>query len=270
MLRSRHEMFCLLNSRERISQCFNVAQQCDITQQQKISVSHSPKSGVYFFMIPSLSLHQAQVMLRLQSDMNVRVDTNWVQASYPYLRAVVIEAAEAIEHHGWKWWKKQVRDLPQLQMELVDIWHFLLSEILLREKGDCERSLQMLLSEIDKNTSDIVSIDGAEVDLRHLGLLEKLELLIALSAIKRMELAVFSSILSDCEMSWQELYRQYVGKNVLNFFRQDHGYKEGTYIKIWRDREDNEHLVEIMSSLSADTELFPDQLYSALKKRYPV
>jgi dimeric dUTPase (all-alpha-NTP-PPase superfamily) len=221
-------------------------------------------------MTPALSLHQAQVMLRLQSDMNVRVDTNWVQASYPYLRAVVIEAAEAIEHHGWKWWKKQVRDLPQLQMELVDIWHFLLSEILLREKGDCERSLQILLSEIDKNTSDIVSIDGTEIDLRHLGLLEKLELLIALSAIKRIELAVFSSILSDCEMSWQELYRQYVGKNVLNFFRQDHGYKEGTYNKIWSDREDNEHLVEIMSSLSADTEQFPEQLYSALKKRYPV
>jgi hypothetical protein len=145
-----------------------------------------------------------------------------------------------------------------------------LSEILLREKGDLERSLQLLLAEIDKNTSDVLSIDGTEINLQHLGLLDKLELLIALSAIKRIEIAVFSSILSDCEMSWQELYRQYVGKNVLNFFRQDHGYKEGTYIKIWGNREDNEHLVEIMAGLSADTEQFPDQLYSALKKRYPV
>ena len=87
-------------------------------------------------MKTSLSLQQASVMLQLQCDMNAKVDADWVQAAYPYLRAVVIEAAEAIEHHGWKWWKKQTHYLPQLQMELVDIWHFLLSEVLLRENGN--------------------------------------------------------------------------------------------------------------------------------------
>ena len=51
------------------------------------------------------------------------------------LRAVAIEGAEAIEHHGWKWWKNR-KDLAQLQMELIDIWHFLLSELLLRNDGD--------------------------------------------------------------------------------------------------------------------------------------
>ncbi|PJI52103.1 dUTPase, partial [Methylobacterium radiotolerans] len=24
-----------------------------------------------------------------------------------------------MEHYGWKWWKKQTIDLPQVQMELV-------------------------------------------------------------------------------------------------------------------------------------------------------
>ena len=74
-------------------------------------------------------------MLTLQSAMNAKVDPNWIAYRYPYMRAVVIEAAEAIEHHGWKWWKKQEKDLPQLQMELIDIWHFLLSQILLNERG---------------------------------------------------------------------------------------------------------------------------------------
>jgi hypothetical protein len=218
-------------------------------------------------MTISLSTQQANVMLRLQCDMNAKVDANWVQAAYPYLRAVVIEAAEAIEHHGWKWWKKQTLDLPQLQMELVDIWHFLLSEILLRENGNREQALEHLIKVMHDNKP--VHCDGLEVDLDALDLLGKLELLIALSAVRRIEMSVFSSILSDCHMSWQELYRQYVGKNVLNFFRQDHGYKAGTYQKIWGDREDNEHLVELMAGLETDSDQYPEKLYDALRSRYP-
>lgn len=220
-------------------------------------------------MTTSLSIQQAIVMLRLQSDMNAKVDSNWVQASYPYLRAVVIEAAEAIEHHGWKWWKKQTLDLPQLQMELVDIWHFLLSEFLLREQGDCDRALEHLFKAMPTASTRTVMCDQRVIELDSLALLEKLELLIALSAVRRIELSVFSSILADCGMSWQELYRQYVGKNILNFFRQDHGYKTGTYLKIWGDREDNEHLVELMSELSPDSDHYPEQLYNALRSRYP-
>jgi dimeric dUTPase (all-alpha-NTP-PPase superfamily) len=220
-------------------------------------------------MKTSLSRQQASVMLRLQCDMNAKVDANWVRAAYPYLRAVVIEAAEAIEHHGWKWWKKQTCDLPQLQMELVDVWHFLLSEILLRNNADIEQSLSKLLTAIEGEQRDTVLIDGYQHSLANMELLDKLELLIALSAVKRLELPVFASILTDCAMDWHELYRQYVGKNVLNFFRQDRGYKQGTYIKVWGDREDNEHLVEIMASLPADTDQFPHQLYNALRDRYP-
>ncbi|MFT7292895.1 MAG: hypothetical protein ACI87Q_000741, partial [Pseudohongiellaceae bacterium] len=33
-----------------------------------------------------------------------------------------------------------------------------------------------------------------------------------------------------------------------NFFRQDHGYKDGSYIKIWQGQEDNVHLVDILAS----------------------
>ena len=65
---------------------------------------------------------QAATMFELQAMMNSKVDTNWITARYPYLRAVAIEGAEAIEHHGWKWWKKQIIAVAQLQMELIDIW----------------------------------------------------------------------------------------------------------------------------------------------------
>ena len=209
-------------------------------------------------------------MLSLQAGMNARVDPDWVAARYPYLRAVAIEGAEAIEHHGWKWWKKQHRDLPQLQMELIDIWHFILSEILLRHADSDSEPVDELMADLAAAQVDaVISLDGERYDLAALDLLGKLELLIALSVVRRIELAVFAAIMADCAMDWTELYRQYVGKNVLNMFRQDRGYKEGTYLKVWSGREDNEHLVDIIHRLDAGDPAFKEQIYRELAAAYP-
>ena len=209
-------------------------------------------------------------MLSLQMSMNAKVDPDWLAARYPYLRAVAIEGAEAIEHHGWKWWKKQEKDLPQLQMELIDIWHFILSEILLRNSGNVDASLAALMMLLDSaNTQKIIDFDDQQYSIDELDLLTKLELLIALSVVRRIELSLFQSIMSKCQIGWLDLYRQYVGKNVLNMFRQDHGYKDGSYQKIWDGREDNEYLVEIIDSLDPNQAKFKDQVYIALKSSYP-
>jgi hypothetical protein len=208
-----------------------------------------------------LTIDQATTMLSMQGAMNSKVDPNWVSARHPYLRAIVIEGAEAIEHHGWKWWKKQDKDLPQLQMELIDIWHFILSEILLNNDGN--------EAELHNLHERKISFDSEDYSLNAMDLIQKLELLIAVSVSKRIELALFESIMIDCKINWTELYCQYVGKNVLNFFRQDHGYKEGTYKKVWDGREDNEYLVEIMGTLSPNASTLQDEIYSALKQYYP-
>ena len=111
-------------------------------------------------------------MLTLQSSMNAKVDPNWVTARYPYLRAVAIEGAEAIEHHGWKWWKKQDKDLAQLQMELVDIWHFILSEILLRNGENQAAPLNHLLNALKQtNNQQHIKFDNATYILIKLDLI---------------------------------------------------------------------------------------------------
>ena len=217
-----------------------------------------------------LSSEQASTMLSLQESMNSKVDPDWIKARYPYLRAVAIEGSEAIEYHGWKWWKKQDKDLAQLQMELIDIWHFLLSEILLRHDGDQEKALSSLLGALSKvKEQDLINFDGQKIQVNSCDLVSKLELLIATAISRRIELALFGAIMMDCELSWADLYSQYVGKNVLNMFRQDNGYKEGTYKKIWDGKEDNEHLVDILISLDPNKNKFKDQIYSALQKAYP-
>lgn len=213
---------------------------------------------------------QAATMLELQSTMNSKVDPKWLSARYPYLRAVAIEGAEAIEHHGWKWWKKQVKDLAQLQMELIDIWHFFLSEILLRSEGDQEKAIELLLhlSGARKNQQKF-KFDEKEIDLKNCDLVTKLELLIASSISQRIEIELFNLIMDDCHLSWDELYTQYVGKNVLNIFRQEHGYKEGTYQKVWEGLEDNEHLVNILNNLDSKSSNFKAQVYNSLEALYP-
>ena len=218
-----------------------------------------------------LSKNQAATMLALQANVNAKVDPNWITARYPYLRAVAIEGAEAIEHHGWKWWKKQDKDLSQLQMELVDIWHFILSEILLRNDDNQLTPLEYLLSALsDPNGLQLIELDNTAYKLNETDLVTKLELLIAISIARRIDLGLFESIMRDCELTWTDLFCQYVGKNVLNMFRQDNGYKEGTYRKMWEGREDNEHLVEILESLDPDLPSFKDEIYSALTNTYPI
>merc|ERR1712000_475456 len=106
-----------------------------------------------------LSQQQLATMLSLQNKMNTKVNPQWLTAGYGYLRAAMVESVEAIEHHGWKWWKAQHKDLPQLQMELVDIWHFALSASIIDYNGDVEATAHALASQLAENTPH-VQFDG--------------------------------------------------------------------------------------------------------------
>lgn len=207
-------------------------------------------------------------MLALQDAMNKKVNPNWLEAGYAYLRAAMIESVEAIEHHGWKWWKAQHLDLPQVQMELVDIWHFALSHILIEYKGDAEQAATHINAQLSRPIQSI-QFDTVTFSPAQASLVENLELMAGMCVVKRFDVPLFMHIVEQAEMQADDLYQQYVGKNVLNFFRQDNGYKSGEYIKIWQGKEDNEHLVEVLNELDAQRTDYADALYDALKQRYP-
>ncbi len=213
----------------------------------------------------TLTETQLVSMLEMQDGMNKKVNPDWVAANNNWHRAIQVEAVEAIEHHGWKWWKKQNCDMAQLRMELVNIWHFILSTVIQNTRGSIRFAAIEMISELSQKS---VQFDNQHYILAKMSLLEKLDLLVGLSAAKRTSLALFNSLLSDCGMSWVELFKQYTGKNVLNIFRQDYGYKAGTYIKIWNGREDNEHLVELLDIIDLSADNVHDELYQTLKSRY--
>lgn len=207
-------------------------------------------------------------MLLLQDKMNKKVNPDWLHAGYEYLRAAMIESVEGMEHHGWKWWKAQKMDLPQLQMELVDIWHFAMSAIIIDCNGNIEKSASSIASDL-KTELTVITFDGKDYDYAQQSILNNLELMAGLCAAKRFLVSLFLYIVEQAEMNTDELFRQYVGKNILNIFRQDYGYKKGIYIKIWQGREDNEHLVEVLNTLDVDSPDYGELVYRELAARYP-
>ena len=195
-------------------------------------------------------------MLTMQNNMNTRVHENWVEQHFEWYRAAWIECGELIDHYGFKWWKKQNPDLEQVRLEAIDIWHFGMSALFVEDK-----SIEDIAAEME---DQIRGHQPSGLDVR-----ESTEAL-ALNCLqtKGFSVALFWDLMLASGLEFDSLYAAYVGKNVLNFFRQDHGYKEGTYVKNWSGKEDNEHLVELVESLDETDEDFAQHLYLALEKRY--
>lgn len=198
---------------------------------------------------------QIIAMLELQNRMNTKVNADWQQQGFAWYRAIWVECAELLDHYGWKWWKKQSPDMEQIKLELVDIWHFGLS-ILLLQNDDYEA----IAREVAVELSSPKSAADFRVNLEQFTL-NTLQ-------TKQFDLAGFHQLMADIGLSLDDLYTGYVGKNVLNFFRQDNGYQDGSYRKQWQGREDNEHLVEAVSELDPRDADFPKKLYTALQARY--
>ncbi len=208
-------------------------------------------------------------MLALQSGMNAAVNPEWKTADYPWLRAVVVEGAEALEHIGWKWWKKQTPDIEQFKIELVDIWHFALSDAILREGGSEELAAVSIETWLSSPYQRQGIMHGSKnFEYAKMSTIERIELMIGLASTRRFSFSLFETIMRDVSMSWMDLYTMYIAKNVLNFFRQDNGYKTGTYIKNWGGQEDNVRLAEIVAEIGDPPENFADLLYERLRMMY--
>lgn len=208
---------------------------------------------------------QLLIMLRLQDELNAVINPNWLKADYPFLRAAFVEAGEALDHHGWKWWKNQEPDIGQLQIELIDILHFYLSDALLSSDGDFDLALAEVMSEIGESE---LMFDSVSFDFKSLDVLRLLELLAGLAVVRRRCFGVLSELMDRCGLTWENAYIQYISKNILNIFRQKNGYKEGVYIKVWDGLEDNVWLERAISSLDSKSASFSEDLISELSTKY--
>lgn len=195
-------------------------------------------------------------MLDLQERMNRKVHHEWSSQNYAWYRAIWTECAELMEHQGFKWWKRHQPDSAQVQLEIIDIWHFGISALLV-EHGTPQATAEVMCRALEnwrRQGMDVLSATEA--------------LAADTLATRSFSIALFWELLHAAGMNFDSLYTHYVGKNVLNLFRQEHGYKEGRYKKIWAGREDNEHLAELIEKLDCSVPDYSEQLYAELVARY--
>lgn len=190
-------------------------------------------------------------------------------------RCVYMECAEMIDSFGWKHWKSiaQPTDYANLQIEIVDVWHFILSLVLedgIYREGENFAQMAEWMAKTDGYHELLNAQEGEFASDEALML--KIEILMrhSLQPAINGDLVIlvddFFKLAAMGGLNLETLYRLYVGKNILNQFRQDHGYKEGHYIKVWNGEEDN---VVMKRSWETNPDMAPDDLYGAMKAAYP-
>ncbi len=188
-------------------------------------------------------------------------------------RCIYMESAELIDSFNWKHWKdiNKATDWENATIEIVDIWHFIMS-LLLEDYKAHDRG------DIDKLVKDVINVHGFErfyKEPENRDTANTMEVINDIESIMNRttssQIDLFDGLLKEyfvmslkCGVNLKILYKFYIAKNVLNQFRQDNGYKEGTYKKVWGTKEDNEVMVEIM----AENSLGAEELYKALDKAY--
>ena len=187
-------------------------------------------------------------------------------------RCIYMECAEMVDSFSWKHWKSinKEPDWDNLQIEVIDVWHFIISLAIENYSQNLKGGIEDLAINISQLESfskiDLQSANFASQD----EVIAKVENIILLSLAKNeldLETLIeeFFDLVVMSGLDLETLYRLYVGKNILNQFRQDNGYKDGSYIKVWNGEEDNVVMKRIWED---NSDIKPDTLYKELTKLY--
>tara|TARA_R110002153_G_scaffold49436_1_gene139390 strand:- start:20 stop:685 length:666 start_codon:yes stop_codon:yes gene_type:complete len=209
-------------------------------------------------MTGAITEAQVKEMFEMQDTMNRKVSPDWKEKGWDWGLAAQMELMEGVEHYGYKWWKKQTPDLPQVQLEVVDAFHFWLSATMAdgtpmygHITDQLNRLLGSGLSEWSQSTKKHVFFRVAQ-NYEHF-ITRDLQ---------------WADLLMSADLTPPQLYEMYVQKNVLNHFRQDHGYKTGEYVKMWEGEEDNVWLLRLSEQLKKEDNFNRSALYEVLADKY--
>jgi len=205
------------------------------------------------------------LMLEKQAKLNDLTYPKWKEelTMVDWESAVLVEAGELLESYGYKWWKKQDKNLENVKVELIDILHFMLSHLHYFHKSVQEETRKIFINSFKNDDEDIKDDYSFKYFV--------LNLIVFGIKNTSYQFETLAKLFKYVGMDFEEVYKAYFTKNVLNKFRQKHGYKKRTYIKIWnyenRMVEDNVVAFLIAKDLSAN-KLFEKKLYNKLEKIY--
>jgi len=219
------------------------------------------------------------LMLQLQAQLNDATNgENWTKGitkngkTINWKRCIYMECAEMVDSFSWKHWKSihQEPDWDNLQIEVIDVWHFIMSLAI----ENYSITLRGGIEDLAINISELPSFSIIDTQNNKFALQEKviekveniIRLVLVVGELNLEELiSEFFDLAVMSGLDLETLYRLYVGKNILNQFRQDNGYKDGSYIKVWDGEEDNVVMKRIWEE---NGDIKPDLLYKELTKAY--
>ncbi|AXH14984.1 dUTP diphosphatase [Malaciobacter mytili] len=218
--------------------------------------------------------HKLEEMFLLQKELNDSTNgKNWelginkFDKEINWLRCIHMEVSELIESTPWKHWKNinAEPDMNNIHVELVDIWHFLMSYIL--QETNVPKAVSLVNTHCIYEANEEIDVKAMVKEaekLSYIALAIQTNNMPSFSGIERFIDQFFRCCkISGLSFTW--LQKLYIGKNCLNKFRQDNGYKEGTYKKDWNGKEDN---VVMVSFLEKMENVSFNELYKQLELSY--
>ncbi len=219
------------------------------------------------------------LMLQLQAQLNDATNgEQWTEGLTKngkvinWKRCIYMECAEMVDSFSWKHWKSidKEPDWANHQIEVVDVWHFIMSLAI----ENYSQNFKGGVEDLSLTISQLKSFSALDVQSKRFAfqdeVIAKVENIIRLSIDQ--EKLQLESLISEffdlvvmSGLDLETLYRLYIGKNILNQFRQDHGYKDGSYVKVWNGEEDNVVMKRIWEE---NGDIKPESLYKELTKAY--
>jgi len=221
-------------------------------------------------------LEKIHTMMHIQNRLNTNsYDSAWIERGrteeFDYAMAAGDEAHEFARSLPFQWWRNDKPDFQNQVTELVDAWHFVMSQLIIDMNGN----VGLAILEAFRMYED-AQITRSEPTIQKQ---TKLFVAALYSHNTRFQIEcsyvkAFFLLCAKASVSIHLLSARYLGKSVLNRFRVENGYKEGTYHKIWtlgsEKGEDNYFLSQWIDGRLANGEPAPDEvvIHEFLTKTY--
>lgn len=212
----------------------------------------------------NFTLEQLASLVTKQDILNTYIHPEWKEQEFDWNTAIIDECQEIAGHLGWKWWKEGYKvgmteaNKKQIQLEVIDILHFIIS--LDVQEGVFEL---VMLAELNKPRVIKHSVETVNEWMR------------CDAANGVVTLGMWAELAHSVGLTEQDILETYVQKYVLNKFRQDNGYKDGSYVKNWEVTfslivEDNKVLERVVHQWGVAGKNTTDELalYTELERRY--
>jgi dimeric dUTPase (all-alpha-NTP-PPase superfamily) len=188
-------------------------------------------------------------MLENQQQLNLKAySTEWFEKGtareFHYPVAATQEIAEFINSYWLPWWSKAEQDMVNCRIEIVDAMHFMLSQAIIDMKGSLPMAADWIAASLIEAIEVYHHFSASGEDT-----LEFARLLQASLNTDSEHVFIDLFLLSySIGFNIDQLHALYMGKSILNQFRQDNGYRQGNYKKKWDGvREDNHFMAEWVS-----------------------